>query len=153
MLRVVVMASDGEEEIIRELCADLLRLPVLGYIRSGSFAHFCGEYGLEDIWNACVAKVQHDNRMAENFEAYDDRYLGKILFHFVVALYDRKYADFVGMISRFLAGAYHHARERFPLTEFDQDAVRNIESALVELGNERSEIQEQFSGFSPKSTL
>ena len=153
MIRVVIMASDGEEEIIKELCANILRLPIFGYIRSSSFRHFCSEYGLEGIWNSCVAKAQYDNRRVEDFEAYDDKYLGKIFFHFILTIYDRRYADFVELIGHFLYGAYKHARVRFPLTEFDQEIVQKTESGLVELGNENSEIKKIFSRFSPKNNI
>jgi hypothetical protein len=145
------MASDGEEQIIKELCSSILRLPIFGFVRSRSFRHFCSEIGLEDIWNSCVAKAQYENRRVKDFEAYDDRHLGRIICHFILTIYDRRSADFIEITGNFLHEAYKHDRVRFPLMEFDPEIVQRIEAGLVELGNENSRIKKVFSRFQSKN--
>jgi len=146
------MASDSEEEILRELCASINGLPISGFLRSRAFAVFCSEFGLQEIWDEAVAGEQRVSGRSGGIDSCDDHQLGTILCRFMIRVYDRRYADFTDIVSGFLKSAYTHTRGRFPFTEFDPKIIERIEAPLIELGNEAAEIRERFSVFRPENT-
>lgn len=147
-------------EEIKKLYVHLLRLGLLGFVKSAEFDFFCEENGLDAIRNEIFCSLLTENKIPIpikgyyanqqviiNFSNFPEDLVKPFFKDFLIKAYIQKTDRFVEIVVSFLTyySRYNRNFTDFTPTPIDNDSMRTIGVDLLDLDYDEQDIEMYFS--------